>query len=120
MKLSFQVQLDGDHRNTVLRLPPGRPALWRKASDYILDPVTIWVVSSREGTSGVTQEALLFILQVTDNTVGLRAMQATRGGGCQSVCTAHQQVTGGWIAASSRTARYIQGWDLGQCGSQHT
>lgn len=79
MKLSFQVQLDGDHWNPVLRLPPGCPALWRKAGDYILDPMTIWVVSSREGTSGVTQETLLFVLQVTDNTVGLRAMQATRG-----------------------------------------
>lgn len=78
MELSLQVQLDGDHGDTILRLPPGRPPLWRKAGDYILDAMAMRVVS-REGAPGVTQETLLFILQVTDNAVGLGAMQATGG-----------------------------------------
>lgn len=79
MEFSFQVQLDGDHWNTVLRLPPGRAALRCETGDHILDPMAVRVVSSGEGAPGVTQEALLLVLQVTDNTVGLRAMQATGG-----------------------------------------
>lgn len=79
MEFRFQVQLDADSRNTILRLPPGCPALRCKAGDDILDSMAIGVVSSREGASGITQETLLLILQVTDNTVGLRALQATRG-----------------------------------------
>lgn len=79
MELSLQVQLDGDHRDTILRLPPGCPALWCKAGNYILDAMAVWIVSSREGVSGVTQEALLLILQVTNDAVGLGATQATGG-----------------------------------------
>lgn len=47
---------------TVLRLPPGRPALRRKAGDDILDAVAVRVVSGGEGAPGVAQEALLLIL----------------------------------------------------------
>lgn len=79
MELSFQVQLDGDQGDTILRLPPGCPALGCKAGDYILDAMAVRVLSSREGVTGITEEALLLILQVTDDAIGLRPPQATGG-----------------------------------------
>lgn len=58
-------------------------------------------------------------LQVTDDAVGLGAMQAAGGGGRQPVRSAHQQVPRGRVAASPRAARHVRDWGLGQGGGQH-
>lgn len=58
---------------TVLRLPPGCPALWCKAGDHVLDSMATWVVSGREGAPRVTQETLLLILDWVEVRVNTSA-----------------------------------------------
>lgn len=77
MKFSLQVQLNADFRDSVLRLPPGFLAILSKRGNDIFNAVTDGVGQPVKRPSGVTDKALLLILKMTHNTIGLRSLEPT-------------------------------------------